>query len=417
MIDLLTTPLDELTSDDLEALVNNAVPEGEQIEYKSTLPSRNGDDKWLEGQKEIGDYAKSSILEEVTAFANAHGGVLLVGIEDSPGNQGIPTGIKALPKCNELASRFKLIFSDGIEPSLPILEIEAIETKDDCGVLFIRVGRSYDAPHRVTSTLRCTVRRQDRCERMSMREIQDLTLNTTRGAKRLEKRIKKRAKRFSQEFERFDKPNQAFGIRVTGIPTNERDLLSQIFLNGQIDSSYSLPNVALGRQGATDRNMTYLLESLTRIYRPVLRGARTENSWYPQSKKLCYAEALNDGLIEIGFVSDSEKFNKYFVEPDWIVGLFGCGLGWIQKFRKNSSVVAMEYVVSVETYVQDNEVNFGHNRSMFPENNRHLKNTKFPKYLFGLDSTIEDLLVLFQRDLYNSVGWNVHAQLDDFYIE
>lgn len=417
MKNLLTTPLDELASDDLEALVNNSVPEGDQIEYKSSLPSKNGDDKWLDGQTEVGSYAKNCILEEVTAFANAHGGVLLVGIEDSPGNQGIPTAIKALPQCSELANRFKLIFRDCIEPSLPTLEVASIETTDGNGVLLIRAGRSHDAPHRVKSTLQCTIRRQDRCERMSMREIQDLTLNTTRGAKQLEKRIRSRAKRFSREYERFSKPELAFGIRVTGLPTHENNLISQVFLNGQIDSRYSLPTIALGRQGAINRDMKYLVEGLGNTYRPVLRGARVETSWYPQANKLCYGEVSNDGLIEIGFVSDTDIFVKHFFEPDWIVGLFACELGWIDKFRKNSSVVAMEYVVSVEISIQENKVKFGRNRTMFPESEICLRHTTFPSYLFGIDSTMEGLLVLFQRDLYNSVGWNVQSQLEDFHIE
>ena len=59
-----------------------AVQEDGEIEFKETLPARDGRDAWLDGGNRIGDRARNKILEEVIAFANAYGGTLLLGISE-----------------------------------------------------------------------------------------------------------------------------------------------------------------------------------------------------------------------------------------------------------------------------------------------------------------------------------------------
>ena len=55
-----------------------------------------------------------------------------------------------------------------------------------------------------------------------MREIQDMTLNVSRGLERLERQLLKRARRFSQEFERLETPKDAWGIRLTAVARRRR---------------------------------------------------------------------------------------------------------------------------------------------------------------------------------------------------
>ena len=99
--------------------------------------------------------------------------------------------IVPVPKCEELANRFRNIFRDGVDPQLPSIEIFPVPTNGvDEGVVIFRTTRSRLAPHRVKGTLICSIRRWDRSEAMSMREIQDMTLNVTRGLERVSKRFK-----------------------------------------------------------------------------------------------------------------------------------------------------------------------------------------------------------------------------------
>ena len=83
MINLLSKPAEEIGPPDIADLIASALPEGEQVEFKRSLSTaKTRRDPWEHG-KEPGDKAKIEILEEVTAFANAYGGVLILGLDES----------------------------------------------------------------------------------------------------------------------------------------------------------------------------------------------------------------------------------------------------------------------------------------------------------------------------------------------
>src|SRR5260370_13983943 len=69
--------LDDITEDDLLALVSNAVSEGRTIDYKRELPGNSDGDK-------------KEFLADVSSFANTSGGDLVFGIDE---DQGLPTQI------------------------------------------------------------------------------------------------------------------------------------------------------------------------------------------------------------------------------------------------------------------------------------------------------------------------------------
>ena len=197
MIEVLSKPADQIGISDIESLIRSEVPEGEQIEFKEGLSTKGDtDDPWNTDKNKIGDRAKDALLKEVVGFANAHGGAVLLGIGESEANPPVAARIVPVQRCADLAERLKLVFRDRVEPQLPRINIFAVPTKGESGVVIIRVGRSRLAPHRVTGLLVCPIRRSDRCEEMSMREIQDMTLNVSRGLERLEKRFLERARLF-----------------------------------------------------------------------------------------------------------------------------------------------------------------------------------------------------------------------------
>ena len=182
MLEVLSKPLDEIGIVDIQSLIDSEAPEGEQIEFKKELPGERGTpDPWGNGENKIGNHAKDTILKEIVAFANAYGGVLLIGIEESDEKPAVAAKISPIPRCNDLAERLKLVFRDRVEPQLVRIDIVGVPIDGESGVVVIRVGRSRLAPHRVTKTRICPVRRADRSEEMTMREIQDMTLNVSRG--------------------------------------------------------------------------------------------------------------------------------------------------------------------------------------------------------------------------------------------
>ena len=99
MIEVLSKPIDQINLDDIKSLIASKVPESEQIEFKEALPAKNKQDPWMNGGGEIGDHAKNTLLKEVVAFANAYGGALLLGIEESDVSPSAATGISPIPQC------------------------------------------------------------------------------------------------------------------------------------------------------------------------------------------------------------------------------------------------------------------------------------------------------------------------------
>ena len=410
MTNLLNKPVAEISVDDLDILIDQKVSENEQLEYKSTLPSKRGQDIWTIDQSDIGKYAKSSILEEVVAFANAQGGVLLVGIEESQNDKNFPKSLQGLRKCENLVDRFKGIFRDCVEPVIPSLEIKAIQTKDDEGVLMIRVGKSRAAPHRVTLTKNCTIRRQDRCEELSMTEIQDLTLNTTRGLKRTNKDLKDRKKRFEEEFNRLTTPEQAIGLRITGVPVDLRRDIDQLFVNRTIDSRFSLPIFEIKQADRLLAEHQYLIEILSGSVRPILRGARQDTFRIVTGLlDFAFGEVHCNGLIELGFLSVAELFENHRLNPEIIIGLFAHLLKWVEKVRDNTTSTRSEYLIDVEFRVRETTVCLGYDRGHMHVRNEEIQltDTSFPPYPFGIGSEIELLLNQFRRDLFHWVGWDV----------
>jgi hypothetical protein len=77
-------PLAELAWSDFESVIFNGLEEDQTLEFKETLPVKDGNaDSWQSGQNKISNYARDSLAKEVVAFANAYGGVIIIGIAET----------------------------------------------------------------------------------------------------------------------------------------------------------------------------------------------------------------------------------------------------------------------------------------------------------------------------------------------
>ena len=83
MKDLMQKPLSDWTWSDIELIVTNQLEESQTFELKKELPSKQGPDSWQQSGKKIGDHARDTLAEEIVAFANSYGGILIVGIDES----------------------------------------------------------------------------------------------------------------------------------------------------------------------------------------------------------------------------------------------------------------------------------------------------------------------------------------------
>ena len=433
MIDVRFKPADHISANDIKALIETRIPEGEHFEFKGSLSEKDkSPDPWMEGKDRIGDRARNKVLEEAVAFANAHGGALLIGIGESESKPPVAAEITPVPRCVELADRFKLKFRDCVEPQIPNLEVFGVPTEGESGVVLIRVGRSRLAPHRVVGTRNCTIRRADRCEKMTMREIQDMTLNVSRGMERFEKRLEDRSERFRQELDRLDTPDDSYGLRFTALPVGEEFQFDRVINRQGIIDELSTPWRTVFMK---DRNGSRQLEGLSEFppiyWRPILRGARADI--HPSANSNLYTgyqELHCDGLVELGFAACNQVSP---LDPDLPLVLFANTVVWANYIRRQSSVPLAEYGLEVEIHVTGNSVRVGkYNDPIFKAmtasaaaqgDDREvdnyfpkISNVKFPKYSLDSEETPAKLLSIFNQDFWNWLGKYIPSEGEEFEI-
>ena len=133
---LLDKPIDALTEANLRALVEGAVSESRTLDYKEALPGRKDSDK-------------TKFLANVAAFANAEGGVLLFGVQETG---GVAVAVPGVGVADVDATVLQLDSSirTGIEPRLRNVEWATVPLENGQTVVALEVPPSYARPHMVT---------------------------------------------------------------------------------------------------------------------------------------------------------------------------------------------------------------------------------------------------------------------------
>ena len=423
MTAILSKPLDEIGPDDIHALISGKVPEGTQIEFKETLPAGKGKtDSWIRGEGGVGDHARQKILEEVVAFTNAYGGALVLGVaEDDAEQPPVATNIAPLPRCADLAARFRQIFGACVDPQLPALEIVPVPTDGDSGVVVFRTGRSRLGPHRVKPTRKCPVRRADRCEELDMREIQDMTLNLARGTERLERLLRGRAELFKKEFERLDISDDAFGFRLTAVPVGDDIRFDSLWSDGNLIEGLRPPAVKVTRTVHSRVHELETIRDLGTDWRPMLRAVRTENSrgFNGRIDWFVYAEAHADGLLECGFVRSRYiqvhgEERETWLDSDIPVSILGRLLVWTNRIRQLAHIPRMEYAIEAQFRVTADNVYVERRLPFYFSDTElatiHRDNLNFPLYPLNGPEENKILLSRFERDLWNYCGKEIGSR-------
>ena len=135
---MIARNIDQITEEDLQALIDNSVLEGKTIEYKQSLPSNSDSDK-------------KEFLADISSFANDSGGDLIYGILEDR-DTGIPKTLEGLTieNVDQEISRLDSIIRDGIEPRILGTIIKPVKLSNSKTALIIRVPKSWISPHRVS---------------------------------------------------------------------------------------------------------------------------------------------------------------------------------------------------------------------------------------------------------------------------
>ena len=136
-------PLDTVTEEDLQGLIDDEEIEIKNMDYKKTIPRLDV------------PLNKKEFLSDIASFANSAGGDLIYGIE---AKDGIPIKLCGFTEPNIDGLKLKLegiIRSrSNIDPRVPGVSIHTIKLKNNNYVLLIRVPRSWASPHMVTIELK-----------------------------------------------------------------------------------------------------------------------------------------------------------------------------------------------------------------------------------------------------------------------
>ena len=253
-----------------------------------------------------------------------------------------------------------------------------------------------------------------------MRQIQDMTLNVSRGLERLERRFAERAKRFPQEFGRLHTPMDAFGIRFTAVPVGDEIRLDTVFRQGRLAEEFKKPQFTIWRRkDGTDRELfgSERIHSLCpSSWQPRLRAARAEDGHPHDDDTLIrnsYRELHCDGLIELGLVSVRTVLNPLDKVPAPctlahclpVVEFTHLAL-WTDHVRGQAHAPTAEYALEIEICVRGSAVSVDcdhyFSAGRFPPGG-----IEFPRYTLGDSDEIPRLSALFERDFWNSFGADI----------
>lgn len=128
--------LSQLTVESLQRLIDNQVTESKSLDYKRDLPGNESS-------------RKRELLADISAFANAFGGHMVIGMDS---RDGVPVELRGVSGVteDEVKQRIENVCADGIEPRLLGVSIRAVRLGSGAIVFVLHIPRSWIGPHRVT---------------------------------------------------------------------------------------------------------------------------------------------------------------------------------------------------------------------------------------------------------------------------
>ena len=129
-------PIEQITEEDLQSLIDNKIRESQHLEYKrDNYPSE--------------DKNKKEFLKDVSALANGMGGHLLIGVgEDN--NSHLPVELVGIENAEDEKQAAIQVCNDSIQERIQGLRVETVSLKNGKSVLIIEVPPSIRKPHMVS---------------------------------------------------------------------------------------------------------------------------------------------------------------------------------------------------------------------------------------------------------------------------
>ena len=328
--------------------------------------------------------------------------------------------INLLPKVAILERKMRDAVIDCIEPRLPFTFIRAVEANENGdGILLLHTQPSRLGPHWVRTSRCPTIRREDRCDLLSMTEVHDMVLRNSRRFDVLQDHLTKKSREFqefmvatidaaipntiigsSQELRRAawsrTSGKVGYGLRVSLIPhmplgIDRLQKVDDIFTS---QSSFQ-------RNDRTMRQQDFLWPT-SGTGRRVLGGIQFD--YVEQDLKWRFV-ADRDGMIEMVIVTIGNQ-GDLRVWGDWLLTACCQVMNVFDGLRRRGGSPTMPAEIEVEVRTCGPihvEVTSG-SGSGHPLD----EVVKFPRYTIAEDDDVSQMANCLEADLANAGGKIVH---------
>jgi hypothetical protein len=156
-VSMFNKPIDTINEHDLQQLIDDLVCESQSLEFKQRI---NLDER----------EAKYEFLRDVSAFANATGGDIIIGLGEK---DGAPSEIAPLQGINadDFALRISHLCSQGLTPPLSSVRVQPVIVTKGGTVFVLRIPQSWNRTHMLREKQEFWVRTGPGKRRMDYAEI------------------------------------------------------------------------------------------------------------------------------------------------------------------------------------------------------------------------------------------------------
>lgn len=406
-IGALIKPIDELTADDIQDLVDEQIEEGESVEFKEGLSSSGNLDQ-VTSKVRITNEDKAKILKEIVAFANGYGGRLFVGISEDAGNLGIAGGVVPIPGCADLADRLGRICGDLIDPPMLRLDVAGIPTEDDSsGVIVFDVPASIRAPHMSKRDSRSYRRRGSESVPMDMRDIQDMTLRSASRFSEIETEFSIRQKKFDDMTQVFEVGNKwGFCFRLSYVALEDVDL-GHVHRVKAVAPEFS--NYPAHYQNEPEPNFRLQFPGGSLDNRPVMRGTKF-HSYMPASSDAVPAweyTLWSNGGMEIWYAGAIRYGPHSSIYLGELAYWLSNGLRNVERVRLHAGLASLSYGIEAQLKVIGEPavlLGIPVPRSIFDPEFLKCGVHPYPRYTVGSKDRFDETVNLFVNDCLNDAG-------------
>jgi hypothetical protein len=127
----------QLNEETLRSFLERKIPEGLYLDYKLDLSTGQNKDPHKE------------FLKDVTAFANAHGGDIIIGAKEPADNISLEDQLIGIEDGKTIAGNLERLVSSSIEPRVPGLKIIPVLLSNDRHAIVAHIPPSLGRPHMV----------------------------------------------------------------------------------------------------------------------------------------------------------------------------------------------------------------------------------------------------------------------------